>query len=93
MENIAIETGILPPAKGGSRKYPLENMQVGDSFLVPAVNQWQSVYLSVSASARRCSKRTSAEFKVAKITQEQLEISPQLDPNKKGVGVRCWRVK
>lgn len=58
-EKIKIEKGIPIPARGGSEAhYPWENMEVGDSFLVPGKGKTsKSLYVMVTKANKRYSPR------------------------------------
>jgi hypothetical protein len=95
MEKIEIEEAVPVDNSRQSRLYPFGEMKAGDSFLVPAetAEGRDKIHLSVAAAARRVAKRTGHTFRVKKISQAQIGISPHLDPGEKGAGVRCWRIE
>jgi len=61
-----IEKGIaIPERKGGTVKYPFEQMEVGDSFFVPESAEVRRSNFSNSASSY--GKRTGKKFTVRKV--------------------------
>jgi hypothetical protein len=76
---IEIEDGVPIPAKGPltRNRYPLKDMQVGQSFFVPANGCHPNrVALLVSRAAWTFKAKTGAQFTVRNL----------------GNGARCWRI-
>lgn len=48
-DTFAIESDVPVPLPLGMRKYPLEQMQIGDSFFIPAGSRSQQTLVAVYA--------------------------------------------
>lgn len=78
--NIEVENGIpLPPRCGGKRKkYPVEDLEIGQSFLVPMQNpQDAEMQNSIRSHINKTASRAS------------IKISTRVVPE----GLRIWRTK
>ncbi len=74
-----IEKGIkLPAAKSGSKKYPFEDMEVGDSFLVP--------FAGTDVKRRRLQSAILGSCRISRYSGMKFSTRSS---NK---GIRCWRV-
>lgn len=74
-----IESNVPVPAAKKSGKYPLAELQPGESFLVTCpAKDYKKVKANVRGAARRVEKKTGAKFQVEIMVEEK--------------GVRCWRV-
>lgn len=77
---IEVEKDIKPIKERAFRKYPFEEMDIGDSFFVPLNNVDPiRVQSRIKTSAKRFGNENNRKF-ITRIIREQN-------------GVRCWRTK
>lgn len=74
----AVENGVPIPKVEKRGKYPLEELQPGESFLVQGpAKSLKKIRANIMGAARRVSKKTERTFMVVARPEEK--------------GVRCWR--
>lgn len=81
--SIKIESDVpLPPNAGGSKKYPFDEMAVGQSFFVPATDfPEKSKDKALRTSATLAAKRLKMKFTARRVVERKVD------------GVRLWRTE
>lgn len=83
--NPPIKREVPAPMRGLVRRYPTEDMRVGDSFFIPLGDRRpESITSSIYASVRRLkAKRPQAELEFAVGRRRENGVE----------GIRCWRLR
>lgn len=79
MAQIKIDKGIPIPERRTHTKFPFADMEIGDSFFVPAKQTKMSTLAARVSVARK--RHAPRSFLLAKVTEKKIE------------GTRVWRIE